>query len=301
MDPITHGFTGALLSRAFSPRHKNILLILIIASLLPDIDYITRFLGADIFLRYHRGITHGIGAMVLTPLVIGTVARSLTGEGFLYYTGAGFLGYSLHLLMDLTTQYPIRILSPLDWYGYSLDLAFIVDPYVSGAVLLGLLLSMRKKAKRRLIVAVVLLFLIVYMGVRFYLKNQAEAYLRTQLDEYHYRLCPLPNDFLRWWFVVKSGNTYKVGFVDLFTRSVCIKKEFTYSEARPEIKETKTLRTVRNFLYFAKAPYAEFVKKGGGALVKWYELSYYFLPGEHFVAIIEFDRLGRVTREEFRF
>jgi inner membrane protein len=301
MDPVTHGFTGALLSRAFSPKTKHILLVLVIASLLPDIDYITRFLGTDIFLRYHRGITHGIAAMVLAPLSVGIVARSITGYGFLYYTAVSFLGYGLHLLMDLTTQYPIRILSPLDWYGYSLDLAFIIDPYVSGAVLLGVVLSMRRRARRRLVVAVVISFLIIYMGGRFYLKNRAEAYLRTQLDEYHYRLCPLPNDFLRWWFVVNSGNTYKVGFVDLFTRSVCIKKVFIYSEEQPEIKETKTLRTVRNFLYFAKAPYAEFIKKDEGALVKWYELSYYFLPGEHFVATVEFDRLGRVTKEEFRF
>ncbi len=300
MDPVTHGLTGILISRGFRSK-KGVVGVLLTSSLLPDIDYITRLWGADVFLRYHRGITHGFLAALLLPAAVALLFRRIYSRGGFYYFVAASLGYTTHLLMDLTTQYPMRLFAPLDWEGYSLDLMFIIDPYVTGSIILGIILSLRKTSRRRLIVGVVLIFLILYSGARWYLKSMAEEFLRTQLDEYHYRLCPLPNDFLRWWFVVRSSNTYKVGFVDLFSRSICIKGVYRYTEEEPEISESKVLRVVRNFLYFAKAPYAELIEEGDRRVVKWRELSYAFLPGEHFVATVRFDRLGRVEDAFFRY
>ncbi|NOX20708.1 MAG: hypothetical protein GXO99_05535, partial [Nitrospirae bacterium] len=49
MDPITHGLTGAALSY-IPPKRQKTMLVMILASLAPDIDYITRLWGVDIFL-----------------------------------------------------------------------------------------------------------------------------------------------------------------------------------------------------------------------------------------------------------
>ncbi len=298
MDPVTHGLTGALLSNLF-PRKRAVLTVLLVASLAPDLDYITRLWGADVFMRYHRGITHGVAALLLFTLLMGlSIDR---GKGFLFYASLSFLGYGTHLVMDLVNQYPVRILSPLDWSRYSLDLVFIIDPYISGAVLLGVVLAVRKGTRRFTVTAAVLLFLIGYLGCRSYLKGLAEDFLRGRLDEYHYRLSPLPNDFLRWWFITRSGAEYKVGFVDLFTRRVYIQERFVYSEEAPEVKESKQLKTVRSFLYFARFPLPEVERKDGETIVTWRELSYAFLPGEHFTARIRFDRMGRAVEEAIRF
>ncbi len=300
MDPVTHGLTGALISNLF-PRKKATLAMAVLASLAPDLDYISRLWGLDIFLRYHRGITHGIVALAVVPFLLGLMGRWSARKNLLFYSFLAYVCYGVHIAMDLTTQYPTRVLSPLDWTAYSLDLAFIIDPYVTGAILLALILTFRKENGKRLITLFCILFLVSYMAGRFYLKGLVENYLRSQLDEYHYRLCPLPNDFFRWWFVTRSDNVYKVGFVDLFTRTVCVKRVFKYSEDAPEIKESKQLRTVKNFLYFAKAPYPELKTEKGETIVTWYELSYYFLPGEHFIARVKYDRLGRATEEYFKF
>ncbi len=301
MDPITHALTGAMLSY-LPPKRQKTMMVLVSASVLPDIDYITRVFGADVFLRYHRGITHGILAVIVVPLIIGLVCQKIFKRGFFYYTLLGFLGYSVHLLMDLTNQYPTRILSPLDWSNYSLNLSFIIDPYTIAAVLLGILWGIKKSPTGRRIIAAGMIVMIVFiMVLRYELKSRAEAFLRSQVDEYQYILCPLPNDFLRWWFVTRSGVKYKTGFVDLFSKTVSVVNVIIYSEDEPEIKESKQLRTVRNFLYFATAAVPDIKRKNGRTFVYWKELTYSYIPGNRFVATVEFDRSGRVVRQGFRF
>ena len=69
MDPITHSLAGATISRLGFKR-KASLWVLLIASVAPDLDYISRIWGPDMFLRYHRGITHGLLALLVIPLII---------------------------------------------------------------------------------------------------------------------------------------------------------------------------------------------------------------------------------------
>lgn len=128
MDPITHTLAGAtIFNLGFKRRFA--LWVILISSIAPDFDYITRLWGIDVFLRYHRGITHGILALFIIPLLIGLIFGHK--KGFFYYTFLSFTAYALHLFLDLTNQYGTRILSPLDWEQYSLDLVFIIDPYVT--------------------------------------------------------------------------------------------------------------------------------------------------------------------------
>jgi len=112
MDPLTHALSGAVIHQLGFKR-KAALFVLIFSAIAPDLDYITRFWGADIFLRYHRGITHGVLALVLFPAIIAFIFRK-KGGFFYYYYSISFIAYGTHLLMDLTNQYGTRILSPLD-------------------------------------------------------------------------------------------------------------------------------------------------------------------------------------------
>lgn len=301
MDPLTHGLTGIALSY-LPPKRQKTMLVMVVASLAPDFDYITRLWGVDVFLRYHRGITHGILAVFILPLLLGVICHQVFRKGLIYYSLIAFLGYSVHIMLDLTNQYPTRVLSPLDWGNYSMSLSFIIDPYTIGAIALALLLTVKKQpAKKRIMVSVVMLFIMILMIIRFQIKARAEDFLRERLDEYQYILCPLPNDFLRWWFVTRSGDTYRVGFVDLFSRTVSVLRVAKYDESVPEIKESKELRTIRNFLFFAQAPLPEIRKHNGKAQVLWRELTYSYIPGDHFVASVEFDKFGRAVKQEFRF
>lgn len=298
MDPITHSLAGATISN-LGFRRNLAFWVLLLSSIAPDFDYVTRFWGIDVFLRYHRGITHGILALFVVPVIIGLIFGYR--KGFFYYSFIAFLGYAVHLFMDLTNQYGTRILSPLDWHQYSLDLIFILDPYITLGLLLSIILCKVNKKKSASLALITLLLLVVYTGGRYYLHNKTRDFLRAGMDENTYQLCPLPNDFLRWWFIAQSGNEIKVGFADLFTQRICAQETYRIDEKDPFIEQSRETRTVRNFLYFAKYPYAEVRNEAGKTVVVWRELSYSFLPGEHFVAKVEFDDKRRVQKSYVKF
>ncbi len=300
MDPVTHALAGALIPKIGFKR-KASLWVSIISSIAPDFDYITRFWGADTFLRYHRGITHGIIALFIFPIITGIILKYNFKKGFLYYSFLSFIAYGLHLFMDLTNQYGVRIFSPLDWNLYSLDITFIIDPYITIGLVMSLTACYFNKKRRITISFLTFILFAFYINGKYYLKNVSEEFLRENMDEYVYRLCPLPNDFFRWWFVSKTGNILKVGFVDLFTKRVYIQDRLRYSETEPEILLSKSTKTVKNFLYFAQFPYSEIKRQGNETTVVWRELSYAFLPGDHFVAKVIYNRNGKVIQSYFKF
>ena len=298
MDPVTHGLFGATISHIGFKR-KLAFWVLLIASVAPDIDFIARFWGTDALLRYHRGITHGILALFVVPILIGVLFGYR--KGFFYYTFLAFLAYAAHLIMDLMNQYGTRILSPLDWNQYSLDLMFIFDPYITSGLLISVVMCrINKKRTAAIALATVLLF-VAYAGGRFYLHDKTKEFLRAQMDYNTYTVCPLPNDFLRWWFIAKSGNVIKVGFADLFTQRVYGQETYTISERDPFIAMSKETSVVKNFLYFARYPYAEVKRYSDRITVRWRELAYSFLPGDHFVAVVTFGSDGNITNSYFSY
>jgi inner membrane protein len=298
MDPVTHALTGVAIKQLGFKR-KAALGVLLISSLAPDLDYVTRFWGMDVFLRYHRGITHGILALLVVPLIIALIVGYK--KGFFYYLFLSLLGYGVHLFMDLTNQYGTRILSPLDWEKYSLDLSFIIDPYITVGLLLCVLLGWRNRKRASAIAAITAMLMVSYFGLKYYLHNKTEDFLRTRLDANTYKMCPLPNDFLRWWFVAKSGDEYIVGFADLFSQRVCIQERYVNNLNDPYVNRSMEERAVKSFLYFAKYPYAEVRREGSRVVVIWRELAYSFRAGDHFVTKVVFGKEGKIVSSGFNF
>ncbi|MEW5743856.1 MAG: metal-dependent hydrolase [Nitrospirota bacterium] len=299
MDPVTHALSGVVIHRLGFAR-KTALFVLVFSAIAPDLDYVTRLWGADVFLRYHRGITHGILALAVFPLIM-ALLFGLKRKGFFYFYALSFLGYGSHLLLDLTNQYGTRILSPLDWDKYALDLTFIIDPYVSLGLLLAVVGSSVSRKRAGLIAFAAVLLLSGYIAGKAYLQEEAKQFLKTRVDAHTYRLCPLPNDFLRWWFVTSSGDDVSTGFVDLFTRRVYLQEKYRMDNGAPEIVASKQSGMVRSFLTFSRYPYAEVKNEQGRTVVLWRELSYSFLPGERFIARVVMDKQGRIIGSSFHF
>jgi inner membrane protein len=298
MDPITHSLAGLTISY-LGFRRKAAIWVLLLSSIAPDFDYITRLWGVDVFLRYHRGITHGILALIVVPVIIGLIFG--LRKGFLYYFFIAFLGYSAHLFMDLTNQYGTRILAPLDWQQYSLNLTFIIDPYITIGLLISLILCKYKKEKSVVIALITVLLFTSYIAGRYYLHDKTRDFLKEKLEANTYNIYPLPNDFLRWWFIATSGNEVKAGFADLFTQRVYIQETYRMADKDPFIERSKEIKFIKNFLYFAKYPYAEVKSEKGKTTVIWRELSYSFFAGDHFVAKVLFDKEGKVLSTYFTF
>lgn len=278
MDPLTHTLTGFVGAKIIS-KNRVFLLIFIISSLIPDIDVFIRLYSKELFLIHHRGITHGVAFLFLFPLIPAFLFHKKTG--FFKTYCISFLGYGLHLLLDLTNQYGTKILSPFDNTFYNLSLTFIVDPYILIPILSAVALSIKLKKQARFLYILAFIFIALYIGTKVYLKAEARDFLKQKIEAHQYRVYPLPNDFLRWWFVARFQDEYITGFVDLFTKRVYIDERYKIKNDEAILK-SKESQSVKAFLSFAKHPVAIPKKQGDTILVIWKELSYGFLPNDRF-------------------
>lgn len=296
MDPLTHGLAGAVI-RQLGFKRKGALGVLVLSSLAPDLDYVTMLWGPEAFLKYHRGISHGVLALLAFSLLVGLVLRR---KGFVYYSFIAFLGYSFHMLLDLTDQYGTSILAPLDWQRQSLGLTFVVDPYISAFFVLAVLLALLDGRKARAWALAALLLLVSYLGVRDYFHDRTEDFLRAKMDRYICTLSPLPTDVMRWWFVAESGDRVKVGFADLLLGRVYVQDTYVRQDG-PAVRRSREEKIVRAFLESARFPYAEVQRQGEKVVVTWKELAYAFGRGRHFEARVVMDKQGGVLSAGFVF
>ena len=143
MDPIAHTLAGATLSqtglRKLTPLATACLLI---GANLPDIDGVTNFLGRDTALYYRRGITHGLLAMTLLPILL--TGLLIVFDRFirlrkhpdkrpvrpLALLALAYLSTLSHPFLDWLNTYGVRILMPFDASWFYGDTLFILDPWV---------------------------------------------------------------------------------------------------------------------------------------------------------------------------
>ena len=143
MDNLTHTLFGLTLAKTGLEQATPLATAtLVIASNLPDIDFVMRVRGAFVDLETHRGFTHSfVGlfllAILLTALLVFLDKRfRLRHDIFrrpirpLRIFALAYLGGLLHVGMDFLNTYGVRPLLPfVDRWFYG-DLLFVVDPWV---------------------------------------------------------------------------------------------------------------------------------------------------------------------------
>ena len=72
MDTVTHGLAGWLTARALPSEsgRKEAAAAVILGSVLPDADHVARLLGSEMYLKLHRGFSHGFAGVAVTSLLI---------------------------------------------------------------------------------------------------------------------------------------------------------------------------------------------------------------------------------------
>lgn len=158
MDNLTHSLVGALLGRTGLERLTGRATpTLILAANLPDIDsFIAPLFGAAPITE-HRGFSHGIGGLLLLPLVVSAIIlawdrwRPFNGQpvrprALLLLAAIGTLS---HPLLDFSNTYGVRLLEPLSNRWFYGDTLFIIDVWIWAALIAGFGLSRwREKAGR---------------------------------------------------------------------------------------------------------------------------------------------------------
>ena len=305
MDNVTHTLSGLALARAGLERlGPGSTITLVLAANAPDLDIVAGFRGSLAYLEYHRGFTHGVLGAVLLALGIALAVRFFVKDARLgALCLAGVAGTSLHIVMDLWTTYGTRALLPFDAHWYAWDLVFIVDPWILGALALGLLLG-RRAAWRHPAALVAIGLVSGYVLARAGLHERALELARQQLTgESLVRLTALPTPLnpLRWRILADTGDAFSVGPADLRTGRVALTHR-----AKTPVSEAVTIARERSpvaaaFLAFSPYPWLEVRSRDGGTEVTWKDLRFENRARQGFVARVLVGPDGRIVSEGFSF
>jgi inner membrane protein len=150
MEPVTHFLTGACLGRSgFNRRTAYATLAMTLAAEAPDLDVFWGLRGPIPAFEHHRGITHTfLGTPFVAFAVLGVVwlwhrsrrrQPTIPPRWVLLWLLAWLAALS-HIFLDWTNNYGVRPFFPFNPRWYELDIAFIIEPVIFAALLLGLVI-----------------------------------------------------------------------------------------------------------------------------------------------------------------
>src|SRR5262245_40343698 len=116
------------------------------AAMLPDIDIVYRIEGLPTYIANHRALTHSFLGIIATGILMGAVIGRFDEERrYTAWMSACWVALFSHQLLDLITSYGTVVLYPFSNTRYYFDWVFILDLFLTGSLLLFLILSRRKK------------------------------------------------------------------------------------------------------------------------------------------------------------
>jgi membrane-bound metal-dependent hydrolase YbcI (DUF457 family) len=186
MDTITHGISGALLSKAlfngddlFSSRPMNRQRIVtwstMLGAIFPDSDVFRDMLSRDdlLIISWHRSVTHSLLCLPVFALLLAALTRWVgrwrkwDAPSFAVLTGIYAAGILSHILLDLVTSFGTMVWSPLKWSRPAWDLIFIIDFTFTGIMLVPQILAWvqerPEKARRRAIASFAMFALAIFV------------------------------------------------------------------------------------------------------------------------------------------
>lgn len=231
MDTLTHALSGMLAARATRKQNsldnhglslRSRMAAGFLASAFPDIDFIFWFIGDLSYLNNHRGLTHSVIMLPIWALLL-SMAFSWLWRGryqWREFYGISAIGIGIHILGDIITAYGTMILAPLSTAKFAFPTTFILDPWFSGIILLGLLLAWGFKQQARRIAITGMAVLLGFVGYQAHLHQRAisiaESYRSSQgwataqvhalpqfLSPYHWKL------------IITHQDQYHVAYVNI--------------------------------------------------------------------------------------
>ena len=161
MDNFTHSLAGWALGQAgLKKTTRKGLAALILGANMPDIDVIFGWVPW-VPLATHRGVTHGIGGMVVQPFLLAGALWALdrwqVSRGATFNSGLpmrfgwllllSMIGLATHPLLDFQNTYGVQLLSPWSDRWFAGDTLFIIDVWIWTALTFAIWLSRRREKR----------------------------------------------------------------------------------------------------------------------------------------------------------
>jgi membrane-bound metal-dependent hydrolase YbcI (DUF457 family) len=338
VEPFTHAFTSLALARAGGRRTPRFTAtMMVVAGLVPDLDYAAYFGGPSAFMRFHRSILHSIAGSIVIALAVAAIfcwidrkfpqrKKSFSQVIAPLRFGPAFavcaIGAAGHMLLDLFSGVGIQLFWPVrtKWIGWEVigDLDFWILLLLVLGLLLPLLFGLVNEevgapgkgfgGQRAAIITLVLIA--AYFGWRANLRNRAVDLLLSR--EYHGRIAlsaaafPSSSSPFQWRGVVETDNTMELVDVALGPND---EFDSNHSDAlfkpppSPALTAGEDSATARVFLGYAKVPFASVQPREAGFRVELHDLR--FAEGDNQPANIfvrlDFNSQIQLQRQGFYF
>lgn len=232
MDTLTHALSGALLARATAPAMpgpgelttRARMTVGFVAAAFPDSDIILRLFGALPYLDLHRGVTHSIILLPAWALLLAWLFSRFSRQRYswraIYSTAA--LGIAIHIAGDVFTAYGTMVLAPFSYHRFALPFTFIIDPYFTGIIVIGLAAAMFRH-QRRYPAIIAMMVLGGYVGFQGVLHSQAIKVGETYVEAHglggagaEVHAIPQPLSPFNWKIIISHGDDYYEALVNLW-------------------------------------------------------------------------------------
>jgi inner membrane protein len=227
VDTLTHALSGALMARAAMPAkpahttRADCVALGFLAAAFPDADVVFSYLSPLAYLYYHRGVTHSLIMLPLWALALAWIWSRLRRrkEAFRTYLLVAALGVGMHILGDLITSFGTMILAPFSDMRIAWDTTFIIDLWLSGIVVAGLVASAVFRRSRLPAVAglAALCGYVLFQALQLDRAVEVgEAHARSQgLERAAVSALPRPVSPFNWMVIVSTPEAYHYSFVNL--------------------------------------------------------------------------------------
>ncbi|HHJ16895.1 MAG TPA: metal-dependent hydrolase [Gammaproteobacteria bacterium] len=229
MDTITHSLLGAVVVRAVFPAGKSThaltdrqrMLAGAVAGAFPDIDYVMSWVDPMVYLTlWHRSITHSFIVLPFWALLVGVTLAFIfhRRDEWRFVSLLAAFAVVSHILGDLVTVYGTQILAPLSGWRASIGTTFVIDPWFTLIVLVGVVAGIRKQGSTVPVISLAVLG--AYLVFQANLRQQALAIAGAHMGQgnaadVHLAALPQPFSPFNWKIIASRGDRYDVTYVNL--------------------------------------------------------------------------------------
>lgn len=269
-----------------------------IGSHAPDFDTVVRLKSYNHYIRYHRGITHSLPAMLIWPAVISVPLAFLFGVPgsvhVLYFWS--MLAVMFHVFLDWLNAYGVQIFRPFDKQWRHLDVLPLFDPFLFALHVGGLLLWLWAGLSPGPLFSAIYLMTFGYIGLRMHHHNRMVRRVKAHFAPRHAAVQLVPSlVWYKWQFLLETEEEYCTG---TFNRgAVNLRNAYKKERSHPAAQATLDAEGVKAFLHFAERVHVNITERQDGFLVQWRDVRFWYDNKLPFGVDVKLDGNLQVMRE----
>jgi len=282
MDPVTHVLSGLAVAHAgFRQRLGRTAVVAVTAgALAPDLDNIIGLWDQFAAIKYHRGLTHSLFGGILLALLLAWPISRWGGSGrYRDIVRLVYLGILVHIGLDLINPFGVRLLYPFSDALLAGNLIFVVDPILTAAFAVPLLVAWQRPPRGARAVRIGLAAAVVYLGLAAGTKAVAQARFAAELRQRVIapdRMAVVPRLFspFRWMALAEARNRFYQATVTPWPGTPVDFRLYTKPAGNVYVEKSDAEESVLLFRSVASFLWARHLQRTGEHIVEYRDLRF---------------------------